>query len=85
MKHNITLLLPPKLWRRIMYKRRESEVDIGGDWGAGHVCNNNVIILEVFQQRVRTRRELEARVTQMNNRIFRNHSARVWRGNGMRL
>ena len=45
---NITPLLHPKLWRRIMYEWRESEVDVEGDWGAGHVSDGNVIVFEIF-------------------------------------
>ena len=45
---NITPLLHPKLRRRMMYKRYESEVSKGGDWGAGHVGDGDIVILKVF-------------------------------------
>ena len=45
---NITPSLHLKLQRRITYEWHESEVDVGGDWGAGHVSDGDVIILEIF-------------------------------------
>ena len=77
--HNITPRLHPKLWRRITYERRESEVDVRGDWGTGHVANGNVIVFEVFQRRTRARRGARMGVTTVDMRVLRDHSSRTWR------
>ena len=45
---NITPLLHLKLQRRITYEWCESEVNVGGDWGAGHVGDGDVVILEIL-------------------------------------
>ena len=73
--HNINPLLYPKLWRRIMYERCESEVDIGGNRGASHVSDGDVVILKVFQWGTRMRRGMGVRVTVMDMGVLGNHSS----------
>ena len=46
--HNITPHLHLKLWRRITYEGCESEVNVGGNQGASHVGNGNIIIVKVI-------------------------------------
>ena len=83
---NITPLLHPKLQRRITYERCESEVNIGGNWGAGHVSNGDAIVLKVCQWGARARRGVRAWIAVMDMGIFGNHllRARRWDRMGLR-
>ena len=68
-----------------MYERCESEVNVGGNQEAGHICDGNIIILEVFQGRARTRGETRVMVVLANNGVLGDHPARTWRRNGVGL
>ena len=83
--HIITPLLYLKLWRRITYKRCESEVDVGGGWRTGHVCDDDIIILKFFQREVGTRWGMRTTVVSANHGIFGNHPKRARRRNGTGL
>ena len=72
--HNITPLLYLKLWRRITYERWESEVDIGGNRGAGHVGDGNIVIFKVFQRGARMRGGAGAGIALANDGILGDHS-----------
>ena len=45
-----------------MYEWHKSKINIGGDPGAGHVRDGNIIVFEVFLRRTRTRRGTGMRV-----------------------
>ena len=79
---NITPFLHLKLRRRITYEWRESEIDIRRAGGTSHISDGNVIILKVFQGRMRARGETRARVTATDTRVLRDHSTGAWRRNG---
>ena len=82
---NITLLLHPKLRRRITYEGRKSEVDVKGNRRTGHVRNGDIIILEVFLQGTRVRRGARTKIVTMDMGVFRNHLSRTWRSDRMGL
>ena len=82
---NITPRLHPKLWRRITYERRESEVDVRGDGRAGHVSDGDVVVIKVFERRVRARRGTRTGVAMADARVLGDHSAGTRRRYGARL
>ena len=82
---SITPRLHPKLWRRITYEQCESEVDVRGDRGTGHVADGNVVIFEVFQRRTRARRGAGVGVATADTRVLRDHSSRMRRRDRTRL
>ena len=77
--HNITSCLHPKLWRRITYEGCKLEVDVGGNWGASHVGDGDVVIVEVIQRGTR------ARVVMTDAGVLRDHPSGTWGRNRMRL
>ena len=82
---NITPLLHLKLRRGITYERCKSEVSERRDRGAGHVGDGNIVILEVFQGRMRTRRGMGVGVVAMKDGVFRDHPAGMRGRNRVRL
>ena len=82
---NITPHLHPKLRRRISYERRESEVNVRRDGEACHVGDGDIVVIEVFEGGVRTRRGMRTWVATTDTRVLRDHSSGARRRNGMRL
>ena len=82
---NITPRLHLKLWRRIMYERCESEVNVRRDGGASHVGDGDVVIIKVFERGTRTRRGTGARVATTDARVLGDHSSGTRRRNRTRL
>ena len=68
-----------------MYERHKSEVNVGGNWGAGHVRNGDVIVFEVFQMGVRMRGGTRVMVVAADDGVFGDHPARMWRRDGTGL
>ena len=68
-----------------MYERHKSEVSEGEDWGTGHFGDGDIVILKVLQGRMRMRRGTGAGVAKANDRVFRDHPARMRGRNRTRL
>ena len=81
---NITPRLHPKLRRRITYERRESEVNVRRDGGASHVSDGDVVVIKVFEGRVRARRGTRTGVVAADARVLGDHSAGTRRRYGAR-
>ena len=68
--------------QKLMYERCESEVNVQRDGGTSHVGDGDVIIIKVFERRMRTRRRAGERVATTDARILGNHSSGARRRNG---